>query len=125
MICSGEQTNFLYKVHEEDLSTIKNLIEALEQNKNGVVEISSSGLKYSSNESIPENFFFEMESEENWRYKERVGYKNHLYIIGGGHCSLTFSKIMSMMDFYICLFVNSYNLNTFEEKIFVKKTRLI
>ena len=51
-----------------------------------------------------------------WTYKEKTGYKNHLYIIGGGHCALAFSKIMSTMDFYIHLFDDRENLNTVEQK---------
>ncbi|HUS02868.1 MAG TPA: XdhC family protein, partial [Chitinophagaceae bacterium] len=37
---------------------------------------------------------------------------NHLYIVGGGHCALAFSKLMSMMDFYIHLFEEREGLNT-------------
>ncbi len=43
MICSGEQTIFLYHVQPSDLTTIKNIITSLEQNNNGTLTLSSSG----------------------------------------------------------------------------------
>ena len=52
-------------------------------------------------------------------FEEKIGYHNHLYIIGGGHCSLAFCRLMSTMDFYIHLFDEREGLNTMTENIFV------
>ncbi|MGZ8537798.1 MAG: XdhC family protein, partial [Flavisolibacter sp.] len=57
--------------------------------------------------------------------KEKLGYKNHLYIIGGGHCALAFSKLMSDMDFYIHLYDDRGSLNTMEENEFVHEKNLL
>lgn len=54
-----------------------------------------------------------MESEDDWLYQEKIAYKNNLYITGGGHCALAFSKLMSTMDFYIHLYDDRKELNTF------------
>ena len=113
MICSGEQTIFLYRVQEKDISPIENLITSLEQNKNGTLHLSSEGILFE--DTVPQkDFEFNLKSEEDWSYAEKIGYKNHLYIIGGGHCALAFSKLMSTMDFYIHLFEDRENLNTME-----------
>ena len=115
MICSGEQTNFLYRMRENDLDDIDNLIKSLEQNQNGLLELSPAGFSFSKKFIPKENFQFVFVSDDNWQYKEKTGLKNYLYIIGGGHCSLALSRIMSMMDFYVHIIDDRKELKTFEE----------
>ena len=114
MICSGEQTILLYPVQSRDLPHIKNLIASLEKNENGTVTLSPTGIRFDN--SIPEkDFEFTMNSNEDWLYKEKTGYKNQLSIIGGGHCALALSKLMIQMDFYIRLYDDRKELKTMTE----------
>ena len=111
MICSGEQTILIYRVHEKDIFFIEKIISSLEENKNGTLHLSAEGIFFE--DSQPSNSFeFILKSEDDWIYKEKTGFKNHLYIIGGGHCAMAFSKLMSTMDFYIHLFEDREDLNT-------------
>ena len=111
MICSGEQTILLYPVQPEDLTAIQNIISSVEQHKNGTLLLSPEGIRFTTN--IPAvDIEFSYQSETDWLYKEKTGYKNHLYIIGGGHCALAFSKLMRGMDFYITLYEERDGLNT-------------
>ena len=111
MICSGEQTILLYPVNEIDSIAIQNIIISLEQYKNGELQLSPEGIRFEK--IIPEkDFEFSLQSENSWIYKEKMGYKNQLFIIGGGHCALAFSKLMREMDFYICLYDDRKNLPT-------------
>ena len=49
-------------------------------------------------------------------YVEKMNVKNHLYIIGGGHCALALSRQMRLLtDFRIHLFDDRVDLNTFLE----------
>lgn len=125
MICSGEQTILLYPVQEKDLSTVQKIIQSLEENKNGTLILSPDGIQFA--DAIQENDFeFSFQSEEEWLYKEKIGYKNKLFIIGGGHCSLAFSKLMRTMDFYVQVYDDRENLKTMlendatHEKHFIK-----
>ncbi len=125
MICSGEQTILLYRVRGNDATHIKNIIACLEKNRNGSLLLSPAGIQYF--ETIPEkDFHFAMHSEEDWQYEEKIGYKNHLFIVGGGHCALAFSKLMSQMDFYIRVYDERKKLKTMmendsaHEKYFIK-----
>jgi xanthine dehydrogenase accessory factor len=120
MICSGEQTILLYRVKKEELPAIEKIIAILQQQKNATLFLSPEGISYSE-ESPAENFSFSMWSEKDWLYKEKIGYKNQLSIIGGGHCSLAFSKIMSEMDFYIRLYDERKNLKTMLENEYVQE----
>ena len=125
MICSGEQTIFLYRIKEKDIKHIEELISSLEKNKNGALHLSPEGILFDDTAS-GKDFEFDLKTEEHWSYTEKIGYKNHLYIIGGGHCALAFSKLMCSMDFYIHLFEDREQLNTVEknnyahEKLIVK-----
>lgn len=118
MICSGEQTNLLYLIKQADALHIQNIVASLSDHKNGTLELSPSGLRF--NEITPlQDFEFTMMSTTEWTYKEKTGYKNQLFIIGGGHCALALSRLVSSMDFYIRLFEDRDELNTLEHNAFV------
>jgi len=111
MICSGEQTIFLYQVQQTDAAQVASLIGSLEANKNGTLQLSPTGILFS--EKIPsQNFYFQQMDDEQFLFIEKTGYKNILHIIGGGHCALAFSKLMRDMDFYIHLYDERESLNT-------------
>lgn len=112
MICSGEQTILLYRVRSGDAHLIQQIIDCLTNFKNSVLQLSPAGLQLlAASESVG----FTMQSMHDWVYTEQLGYRDHLYLIGGGHCSLAFSKIMSMLEFYIHVYDNRPHLNTFLE----------
>ena len=125
MICSGEQVNFLYQLRNDDLSNVENLIQCLSGNNKGTLQLSNKGLIFFDNVTGEDNVRFEFISEENWVYREKVGYKNTLHIIGGGHCALAFSRIMSMMDFYIHLYDTRADLRTMQENYYVSEKKLL
>jgi xanthine dehydrogenase accessory factor len=124
MICSGEQTILLYPVKAEDKKYIEQIIESIGADKNGLLRLSPQGLQFTEDET-ERDFIFEMKSESEWLYEEKTGYKNHLYIIGGGHCSLALSRLMSTMDFYIHIYDNRPELNTLAGNDFVQEKTLV
>ena len=124
MICSGEQTILLYGVQEKDISHIDKLISSLEKNKNGTIHLSPEGILF--DENVPsKDFEFNLKTEEDWAYTEKTGYENHLYIIGGGHCALAFSKLMCSMNFYIYLFEDRQQLNTVEKNNYAHEKMIV
>ncbi len=117
MICSGEQTIFLYSVYEGDSEAVAAIIRSMENNENGTLQLSPEGISFSAD--IPtSDFELEIFSEDNFLYTEKTGHRNHLYIIGGGHCALALSKLMSGMDYYIHLYDNREGLNTMDQNEF-------
>lgn len=114
MICSGEQTILLYPVNEQNLPVIQQLISSLQEYCNGTLRLSPDGIHFS--ESIPvADFSFAMTDEQNWLYEEKTGYKNKLFIVGGGHCSLALSRLMASLDFYIHVLDDREHLKTLTE----------
>lgn len=114
MICSGEQMVLIYSVRKDEEDVITKIIKCLEENKNGKLQLSPSGISFERT-SPSFDFNYQYQSDEDWRYEEKIGHRHHLFIIGAGHCALALSKIMRLMDFYIHLYDDREGLNTFEQ----------
>ena len=111
MICSGEQTIFLYAIKDKDIPHVEALVQSLHRHQNGTLRLQESGITFSTD--IPSSdFLFIQTGEANFTFIEKTGYKNVLFIIGGGHCALALSRLMSRMDFYITVFDERQGLNT-------------
>lgn len=124
MICSGEQTIFLYAVKKEEKGVVENIITVLQQNKNASLQLSFNGIAFSY--SIPDSHYqLQLLQDGNFIFTEKLGYKHSLYIIGGGHCSLALSQLMSSMDFYIYLFDHREQLNTVQQNNLVHEKKLL
>lgn len=114
MICSGEQTILLYRVRNSDAGAIGSLLLSLAQNRPGTLHLSPAGIGF--DETIPdENFAYTYLSDTSWAYREKTGYKNNLFIIGGGHCSKALSALMRTMDFFITVYDDRPGLKTLDE----------
>lgn len=124
MICSGEQTVLVYHVQDKDIAHIYALIASLAENKNGTLKLTKDSINFST-DIPPANYFFEQQGEEEFLFIEKTGYKNQLHIIGGGHCALAFSKLMSRMNFYIHLYEEREGLNTMEQNSFVHEKVIV
>lgn len=122
MVCSGDQTIVLFQLNERHIDTVERIMSSLLQNQNGLLKISPDDFSFSNFLVDGPDKNFEMQSETNWKYTEVTGYRNHLYIIGGGHCSLAFSRIMRDLGFYIHVYderkeLNTISVNTFAHEI--------
>ena len=124
MICSGEQTIFLYRVQQKDIEHIKTLINSLQQNANGTLQLTHDGISFSEN-TAKQDFYFKQTGETHFLLQEKTGYKNRLHIIGAGHCALAFSKLMRGMDFYITVYDERQGLNTMEQNDFAHEKKTI
>jgi len=124
MICSGEQTILLYQVKPENASDIDKLIESLEQNKNGLLKLSPKGLSFDDEVNSHEDVF-KMNSEADWLYQQVTGYINHIHIIGGGHCALELSRMMSVLGFYVHVYEDRPELNTLQQNEYANEKILV
>ncbi len=124
MICSGEQTILLYQIQQQDLYIIESIIFSLGNHQNGTLLLSPGGLAFSK--ALPnKDFEFVMKSDSDWTYNEKTGYKNQLFIVGGGHCALALSQLMSTLDFYIRLYDERSDLNTIQQNSFVHEQHIV
>ncbi len=124
MICSGEQTVLFYCFQETDLSVISKILDALTKNTEGVIVFSNEGFDFVEKRNKENRLF--VKSSKSWTYKENLIHQKQLYIIGSGHCALALSRQMSLLtDFYIHLFDNRDDLNTFKNNHFAHEKKVI
>jgi xanthine dehydrogenase accessory factor len=124
MICSGEQTILLYQVLPKDITTVQHIITSLQQYGNGTLQLSPDGLQFSSQAPDTDHYFL-MSAENDWLYREKTGYKNHLYIIGAGHCGLALSQMMCEMDFFIHLYDDRPDVKTLVDNSYAHEKKII
>ena len=129
MICSGRQAVILFHLDREYLMDIQKIVSVIENNQTCRLQITN--LKFEILGKPPEggtqndDFKFEKLGENGFVYEENLGFKNKLYIIGGGHCALALSEIMAKMDFHISLFDDRSDLNTLAKNEFVHEKIVI
>ncbi|MCU1290184.1 MAG: hypothetical protein JWN60_2413 [Acidobacteria bacterium] len=121
MICSGRQTVIFYHLDPADLKTVNSIVRLLKNNQPKALRISNSAFEISENLTGESDFRFERSGGNAFVYSEKLGCKNKLYIVGGGHCALALSELMSRMDFHISLFDDRRDLNTLAKNKFADR----
>src|SRR5205085_12235991 len=71
MICSGEQTLWLYPVKKTEEQIISAIIDSLESTRNGTLKLSAQGISFLM-ESPAKDFQFTMSNENDWAYVEKT-----------------------------------------------------
>lgn len=124
MICSGEQINIMYAVRQADLDTITMLLNIINYQQAGMLEISPNGIAI-LNKSIDSGEGLTLVNSKNWLYRERIGLHDRLFIIGGGHCALALSRQMKLLNFAITLYEERSALPTFAANDYVDEKVVI
>lgn len=125
MICSGKQTVIFRLLTLNDVRTVNSIIESLANGTDTILTITSKVLNIEPTKVGTPTSTFEKRSETDFEYFEKLGFKNDLYIIGGGHCALALSELMSKMDFHISIFDDRPELNTIEKNRFANEISII
>lgn len=139
MICSGEQTVIFRLLTPENTLVVDRVIKALEDRRKRVfltitpTQFTVGPPKGGTANAAPlpegatpnDGFQFIKLSDTEFAYEEKLGHKNNLYIVGGGHCALALSELMSKMDFYIRLFDDRPELNTLDKNRFAHEIEII
>jgi xanthine dehydrogenase accessory factor len=124
MICSGKQTVIFFRLEPSYLETAREIIAALEKNERKILRITQDKIEIKEPpEGGTQNAWIQNDAE--FIYEENLGYKNKLFIVGGGHCALALSEMMSRMDFYIELFDDRPDLNTLDKNKYVHKKTIV
>ncbi|HVF47739.1 MAG TPA: XdhC family protein [Pyrinomonadaceae bacterium] len=125
MICSGRQTVIFRRIGRDDLDTVASLNRPLEQNDSRILTFSQAEFAISPGSDDIVRHSFQSVSEAEFLYRERLGVTDEIYIIGGGHCSLALSELMSKLGFYISIFDDRPDLNTIAKNEFADSVTII
>jgi xanthine dehydrogenase accessory factor len=120
MICSGRQTVLRLLIDPGDLP----IVEIAGDDAWLRIEDRTWGI-YRADVELNQLITFDRPSEIEFTYTEKLGPKNELIIIGGGHCALALSEPMSRMDFSIRIFDDRPELNTLEKNEFADSISIV
>ena len=121
MICSGDNKIILYPlqydIHYDNINEIVGHAVIKEE-----ITITISKTEFRSKNSADISTQFEY---KNGIYKEVVGYKHIVCIIGGGHVGLALSKQMKMLGYYVKIYDNRPELNTLKANEWAKEQHIV
>lgn len=129
MICSGEQTVLFFGLDSQHLKTVRQVLHCLKKHQPAALTLAQgeNGPRCyveTADEQAP-FFRFESAGPSHFSYTEKLGYRHRLYIVGGGHCALALSELLSKLDFYLCLLDDRADLNTLRQNKFVHEKHVL
>jgi xanthine dehydrogenase accessory factor len=121
MICSGENTVILYPLSSKHIDNINEVAGNSILGIETTVKISLTQFTSKTGAVISKQY----EYGEDGIFKEVIGYKHTVFIIGGGHVGLALSKQLKILGFYVQIIDNRTNLLTIEENTFADEKHII
>lgn len=125
MICSGRQTVILQLLMPDDRESVDAIAASLDIRMPATFEISNTGLQIVETTNPNSSRSFSKTSEVDFFYQERVASAHELIIIGGGHCSLSLSELMSRLNFRIQILDDRPDLNTLLKNEFADEVTIV
>ena len=125
MICSGRQTVIFRMLTPDDLPVIENILAVSPSSDTQSLVISRS--RFELRQAGQDTGFgsFELLPDDDFQYCETLSVASRLIIIGGGHCALALSEVMSQLDFEISIFDDRPDLNTIEKNRFADSVTIV
>lgn len=124
MICSGRQTVIVRKLTHTDVGAVDQVISAIKDRSGKRFRLTNEDFRIDDDKDRPNIEFNRIGSLE-YAYSERLDSTSDLYIIGGGHCSLALSEMMSKLAFRISIFDDRPELNTLLKNAFAHEITVI
>ena len=122
MMCSGEQDVLLRPLTPADLPAVAAIESSLQTLSGGFLELSATGLQFQPPFAAPatdetaaasdSDRFHDYQPGPAWRYRERLGFRDQLTIVGGGHVSLALSNVAAALDFELTVLDDRADLPT-------------
>lgn len=132
MICDGAQTYVLVVLGKKEEKKIELFLE----NKGvGVLEITNKGIDLivGANPCVRPNIEravtwdrpYVENKEGNWLYRETLGIASNVFIIGGGHCALALSPLLSTLNFHVTVLDNRKELATLKQNTAAHEIKIV
>ena len=142
MMCSGEQDVLLWPLRPADRPAVAAIENSLQKLSGGFLELSSAaGLRFlppvatgaradaaATIQATPvpaQPAFYDYQPGVAWRYRERLGFRDQLTIVGGGHVSLALSNVAAALDFELTVLDDRLALPTFENNYAAHQRHLV
>jgi xanthine dehydrogenase accessory factor len=124
MICSGEQTVAFHCLNSIHLPVIHSIMECIKNGENGSLCLTPTSYVF-SHKPLERQFDCQIISNKDWVFEEHVGFRETLYIVGGGHVGFAVSEILMKLGFHVTIFDNRKDLNTLENNSFAHERLVV
>lgn len=115
MMCAGEQEVLLWPLQPTDLPVVAAIEAALQSLDGGAWEVSAAtGLRLAGASAA----FCDYQPGPAWHYREQLGFRDQLTIVGGGHVSLALSQLAGNLQFEITVLDDRADLPTLDANHF-------
>ena len=136
MMCSGEQDVLLWPLGPADLPAVAAIESSLQMLSGGWLELKpATGIRFvapvatgatpkteaaedalaaADESSSAPIAFYDYRPGPAWRYREQLGFRDQLIIVGGGHVSLALSNVAAALDFELTVLDDRADLPTFD-----------
>lgn len=120
MICGGIQTMLLFPLTARHSDAVSEILSLFSNHLNGLIQFAPDGQittdkENSGNITKPE---FSFHDENDWLYTEPSGTQPVVHIVGGGHVSLALSQVLSFLDYYVIVYDERKEVDTFVSNSF-------
>lgn len=127
MICSGSQTNLYYLCHpSRDKKTVEKVVSLIERDISGSLSIDASGMSVEEKRlNLAQPAIQLIQESGSWRYEEQLLNRQRIAIIGGGHCSLALSRVMSQLDYEVLVFDTRHEVSTLTQNTYARSVKIV
>ena len=127
MICSGSQTNLYYLCHpSRDMEVIEKVVSFLEKDISGSLSIDTSGISVEEKAvNLAQPVIQLIQESGRWKYEEQLLNRKRIVILGGGHCSLALSRVMSQLDYEVLVFDTRHEVSTLTQNTYARSVRIV
>ncbi|UOQ74392.1 XdhC family protein [Hymenobacter cellulosilyticus] len=113
----------LYPVPPAHIAAVEAVLMALQQYQRATLRLTSAGLAVDAADSG--SSFYHYRSGPNWEYREQLGFRDALTIVGGGHVALALSRVAATLDFEITVLDDRAGLNTHQQNPYAHHKRTV
>ncbi len=127
MICAGSQTNLYYlcRPHAER-KTLEKVVSILVEDVSASLYVDPFGMSVAAKTvDLTQPKIQLIQGSGNWRYEEQLLNRHRIAIVGGGHCSLALSRVMSQLDYEVLVFDTRQEIVTLTQNIYARSVRVV
>lgn len=124
MICSGSQLIAFVPFSLLTDASIKTLFSEEAEGEKKLLSLSPNSFSITTTTSQFQTGF-EYENENYWSYTEWLDSRPVIHIIGGGHVALALAEQMRFLQFYVIVYENRNDLNTFTSNSFAHEKKVV
>ncbi len=123
LMCAGEQEVLLWPLRPNDLPVVAAIETALQSLSSSAWEVSEAGGLRLTSEKPAE--FYDYQPGPAWTYREQLGFRDQLTIVGGGHVSLALSQLAANLEFEITVLDDRADLPTLDANYYAHHRRRV